>query len=258
MHVRELFDLTGRVALVTGGSRGLGLQLAEALGELGARVALVARNRDELEAARAHLAARGADVACYAADLGDPGCVPGLVSRILDEQARVDILVNNAGTGWGAPAEEHPLEAWRRVLDLNLTAVFALTQEVARRAMIPRRGGRIINMASIAGLQATPPAVMRGAAYHASKGGLVNLTRALAVEWGPHGITVNAIAPGFFPTKMSKGVIGQAEQAILAVTPLGRLGGDDDLKGAVALLASEAGRYITGHVLSVDGGMAAL
>lgn len=258
MGVRELLDLNGRVALVTGGSRGLGLQLAEALGEMGARLALVARKTAELEQARAHLGTLGIGAEIFSCDLTAPAQAAVLVDRVLRSFERVDILVNNAGTSWGAAAESHPLEAWQRVIDTNLTAVFALTQEVAKRSMIARRDGRIINLASIAGLRGTPVDVLRSVAYNTSKGGIVNFTRSLAAEWGQYGITVNAIAPGFFTTKMSKAVIHHAREAILHAVPLGRLGEEDDLKGAVVLLASAAGKYISGQIIGVDGGMSAL
>ncbi len=258
MHLRDMFNLTGRVAVVTGGSRGLGWQLAQALGELGARLALVARKQAELEQARAQLGSEGIEATIHAADLADTAIIPHLVDRMMQELGRVDVLVNNAGTSWGAPAETHPLEAWQRVMQLNLTAMFVLTQEIANAWMIPRRSGKIINVASITGLAGTAPDVLRAVAYNTSKGGMVSFTRSLAAEWGQYNINVNAIAPGFFPTRMSKAVIHHAHRALLQSTPLGRLGEGDDLKGAVALLASEAGRYITGQVIAVDGGMSAV
>lgn len=258
MHTRDIFDLTGRVALVTGGSRGLGLQLAQALGEMGARLALVARKQAELDQARALLGTQGIEAAIHVADLADAQCIPHLADRVLQDLGQVDILVNNAGTSWGAPAETHPLDAWQRVMQLNLTAMFVLTQEVANASMIPRRAGKIINIASIAGLVGTSVEVLRAIAYNTSKGGVVSFTRSLAAEWGQYNINVNAIAPGFFPTKMSRDVIHHAHSALLQTTPLGRLGEEDDLKGAVVLLASEAGRYITGQVIAVDGGMSAI
>ncbi|MBI3140253.1 MAG: SDR family oxidoreductase [Rhodocyclales bacterium] len=256
--MRTMLELDGRVALVTGGSRGLGLQLAEALGEMGARLALVARRSAELESARAHLGTLGIEAQVFACDLGDAAAIPHLADKVMQGFGQVDILVNNAGAAWGAPAETHPLDAWQKVINLNLTGTFVLTQEVANASMIPRRTGKIINIASIAGLVGTPVDVLRGIAYNTSKGGLVNFTRSLAAEWGQYGINVNAIAPGYFQTRMSKGVIHHAHAAILAGTPLGRLGGEEDLKGAVALLASDAGSFITGQIISVDGGMSAI
>jgi NAD(P)-dependent dehydrogenase (short-subunit alcohol dehydrogenase family) len=258
MSVRKLLDLSGRVALITGGSRGLGLQLAEALGELGAKVAIAARKQPELDEAQRHLEAQTVDVLTIAADLQDMHAAQALPGQVLARWKRIDILVNNAGATWGAPAEEHPLEAWHKVINLNLTAVFALTQAVGKQAMIPARYGRIVNLASMAGLKGTDPRFMRTIAYNTSKGGVVNFTRSLAAEWAQYGITVNAIAPGVFPSKMSQGMIAKTESVILDRTPLKRLGGPEDLKGVAVLLASDASSYITGQIIAVDGGMSAM
>jgi gluconate 5-dehydrogenase len=254
MSVKTLFDLTGRIALVTGGSRGLGLQVASALGEMGAKVAIAARKADELEAARAELAGQGIAAFPIACDLSHPDAVGPLVEAVLARYGQIDVLVNNAGATWGAPAEEHPLEAWQKLVNLNLTAAFLVSQAVGRRSMIPRRYGRIVNMASIAGLRGNPPEKLRSIAYNTTKGGLVNFTRALAGEWGQYGITVNAIAPGFFPSKMTKGTLDRIADQVIASTPLRRLGGDEDLKGLAVLLASDASRHITGQIVAVDGG----
>jgi len=258
MSVRKLLDLNGRVALITGASRGLGLQLAEALGEMGAKVAITARKQAELDEAQRHLAAQAIEVMSVVADLQDLHAAQALPGQVLARWKRIDILVNNAGASWGAPAEEHPLEAWHKVINLNLTAVFALTQAVGRQAMIPAHYGRIVNLASMAGLQGTDPRFMRTIAYNTSKGGVVNFTRSLAAEWAQYGITVNAIAPGVFPSKMSQGMIAKAESVILDLTPLKRLGGAEDLKGVAVLLASDASAYITGQTIAVDGGMSAI
>ena len=258
MSVRKLLDLNGRVALITGASRGLGLQLAEALGEMGAKVAITARKQAELDEAQRHLAAQAIEVMSLVADLQDLHAAQALPGQVLARWKRIDILVNNAGASWGAPAEEHPLEAWHKVINLNLTAVFALTQAVGRQAMIPAHYGRIVNLASMAGLQGTDPRFMRTIAYNTSKGGVVNFTRSLAAEWAQYGITVNAIAPGVFPSKMSQGMIAKAESVILDLTPLKRLGGAEDLKGVAVLLASDASAYITGQTIAVDGGMSAI
>ena len=254
MGVKQDFDLTGRVALVTGGSRGLGLAMAAALGEMGAAVALTARKADELHSARARLEREGVDVFTVASDLSRTDTIRPMVESIVAARGAIDILVNNAGTSWGAPAEDHALEGWRKVVDVNLTGTWVVTQEVAVRSMIPRRYGRIINIASIAGLHGSLPSGLRAAAYHASKGGLVSLTRALAGEWGQYGIVVNAICPGFVPSKMSQGLLETIGAKVVEDTPLGRLGTEDDLKGITVLLASEAARYITGQVIAVDGG----
>ncbi len=258
MSVKQLFDLTGKVALVTGGSRGLGLQIASGLGEMGARVALTARKRDELEQARAQLARERVEAFPVACDLAKPEAVEPMVDAVLKHYGQIDILVNNAGATWGAPAEEHPLEAWQKLVNLNLTGTFLVSQAVGRRSMIPRRYGRIINVASIAGLRGHLPDRIRTLGYNTTKGGLVNFTRALAGEWGQYGITVNAIAPGFFPSKMSQGVLANITDSVVAATPLRRLGGDEDLKGLACLLASDASRHITGQIIAVDGGATAV
>lgn len=253
MSVKSLFDLTGKVALVTGGSRGLGLQMAEALGEMGAKVAITARKQDELDLAVAHLAKRGVEAAAFAGDLGKAETIPGMLDRILARFGTVDVLVNNAGTTWGAPAEDHPAEAWHKVMNLNVHGTFFLTQAVGKRCMIPRRSGKVVIVASVAGLSGNPSG-MKTIAYNTSKGALVNFTRALAAEWGPHGINVNAICPGFFPTRMAKGLLDRIEGSVVERTPLRRLGGEEDLKGVVVFLASEASRHVTGQYLAVDGG----
>src|SRR5262245_10457127 len=258
MSVRKLLDLTGKIALVTGGSRGLGLQIAAGLGEMGARVALTARKGDELEAACAELARGRVEALPVVCDLSQPAAIDPMVGQVLAHYGQIDILVNNAGASWGAPAEEHPLEAWQKLLNLNLTAAFLVSQSVGNRTMIPRRYGRIINVASIAGLRGNLPDKIRTIAYNTTKGGLVNFTRALAGEWGQYGITVNAIAPGFFPSKMSKGVLERITDDVIASTPLRRLGGDQDLKGLAVLLASDASQHITGQIIAVDGGATAV
>jgi NAD(P)-dependent dehydrogenase (short-subunit alcohol dehydrogenase family) len=257
--IRQLFDLSGRTALVTGGSRGLGLQIAEALGEQGARIVLSARKADELERAQAHLRARGIEVEWIAADGARDADIARLADAALGKLGHVDILVNNAGATWGAPAEDHPVEAWDKVMNLNVRGLFMLTQRIGKLSMIPRRGGRIINVASIAGLSGNPPGSMDTIAYNTSKGAVVNFTRTLAGEWGEHGITVNALAPGFFPSKMTQGSLDRMGIAKMCEgVPLGRLGDDEDLKGAALLFASDAGKHITGQILAVDGGASAV
>ncbi|HPG93255.1 MAG TPA: SDR family oxidoreductase [Dokdonella sp.] len=256
---RRLFDLDGRTALITGGSRGLGLQMAEALGDYGARVVISARKSDELEKAQAHLKARGIDADWVAADTGKDDSIASLVDAALDKLGHVDILINNAGASWGAAAEDYPLEAWDKVFNLNIRGVFLLTRQIAKRSMIPRGRGRIINIASIAGLRGNPPGAMKTIAYNTSKAALINFTRTLAGEWGPYGITVNALAPGFFPTRMSKGLIESiGADTLKAHAPLQRFGDDEDLKGATLLFASDAGKHITGQILAVDGGVSAV
>src|SRR5574337_384842 len=256
--VLKLFDLGGQIALVTGGSRGLGLQIAEALGEAGAKIMLTSRKAADLEEAVAHLADRGIDARWVAADASDPAQVKHVCSETMQRLGMVDILVNNAGAAWGAPAEDHPLEAWDKVMNLNVRSIFVFSQTIGRACMIPRRRGRIVNVASIAGLGGNPKGHAT-IAYNTSKGAVVAFTRALATEWGEHGITVNAIAPGFFPSKMTRGTIEKyGAQTMAAAAPLERLGDDDDLKGAALLFASAAGKHITGQILAVDGGLSAV
>ena len=254
MSVKKLFDLTGKVALVTGGSRGLGLQIAEALGEMGAKLALTARKADELAQAKAHLEHLHLEVLTLPCDHSKLASIEPVVENILKHYGQIDVLINNAGTTWGAPAEDHPLEAWEKVMDLNVTGLFLTTQLVGKLSMIPRRYGRIVNIASIAGLLGNDMRMQRSLAYNTSKGAVVNLTRALAAEWGQYNITVNAIAPGFFPSKMTQWILGQIGDTAIAQTPLARLGGEEDLKGLAALFASDASAHITGQIVAVDGG----
>ena len=254
MSVTKLLDLSGKVALITGGSRGLGLQLAEALGEMGAKLALTARKSDELDEAKDHLDQQGVEALPLVCDLSKHDTIAAMVERVLAHYGHIDILINNAGATWGAPAEDHPLDAWEKLINLNLTGTFVVTQAVGKRSMIPRRYGRIINMASIAGIRGNPVDLLETLAYNTTKGGLVNFTRALAAEWGEHGISVNAIAPGFFPSKMTRAALEHIGKRIIERTPLRRLGDDEDLKGLACLLASDASRHITGQVIAVDGG----
>ena len=253
MSVKKLFDISGRVAMITGGSRGLGLQMAEALGEMGCRLAITARKQGELDEAAAHLQQMGIEVMTVAGDMSNSDGVPAMVDAVLAKYGTIDILVNNAGASWGAPAEEHPLEAWNKVMNLNVTAMFVLSQYVGKRVMIPKKSGKIINISSVAGLAGGPPD-MTTVAYSTSKAAALNFTRALASEWGKYNINVNAICPGFFPSRMSNGLLETMGDAIVAATPLHRLGGPEDLKGTVVFLASDAARHITGQYIAVDGG----
>jgi len=254
MSVKKLMDLSGKAAIVTGGSRGLGMQIAEALGEMGARLALTARKKDELEHAVEHLAKQGIEAHAFPCDLGKREIIPGLFDQMKGKLGRVDILVNNAGAVWGAPAEDHPLEAWDKLINLNLLGGFAMAQQAAKKSMIPAKWGRIINVASVAGLYASDPAVVRTVSYNATKHGVVGMTKQLAAEWGEYGITVNAICPGFFPSKMTHGTLDSSGEMVRKATPTRRLGGPEDLKGLAVLLASEASRHITGQAIAVDGG----
>jgi gluconate 5-dehydrogenase len=253
--IQQLFDLTGKTALVTGGSRGLGLQLAHALGEAGAKIMLSSRKAEDLEHAAAELQAAGIDARWIAADCAKESEIVRLADETLQRLGDVDILVNNAGASWGAPAEDHPIDAWDKVMNLNVRGYFILSQQIAKKSMIARRHGRIINVASIAGLNGNPPGLST-LAYNTSKGAVINFTRALAAEWGRYNITVNSICPGFFPSKMTMGTLKLfGEERLAAGAPLKRLGDDEDLKGLCVLYASDAGKHITGQWLAVDGGV---
>ena len=255
--VQKLFDLSGKTALITGGSRGLGLQIAEALGEAGAKLMLSSRKAADLEEAVAYLKSKGIDAGWVAADASDPVQVQKICDAAMQQLGQIDILVNNAGATWGAPTEDYPLDAWDKVMNLNIRGIFLMCQAVGKASMIPRRQGRIINIASIAGLSGSID--VKFIAYGTSKGAVVNFTRTLAGEWGAYGITVNALAPGFFPSKMTKGILAeQGADKLAAQAPLRRLGDDDDLKGAALLFASAAGKHITGQILAVDGGVSAV
>ena len=256
MNVRELFDLDGKTAIVTGGGSGIGRQMAEGLAEAGANVVLCARKLERCEQAAAELAELGVRTLALACDVRSPEQVQAVVDRTLEELGSVDVLVSNAGTVWGAPPEDMPLEGWQKVIDVNLTGVFLFAQ-AAGRAMIEGGGGAIVNIASVAGLHGAPPEVVDSVVYHASKGGVIAFTRDLAWKWARHGIRVNAIAPGWFPSDMSRFVLDRAGDGLLGRVPLHRFGGPDDLKGAAVFLASAASAYVTGHVLVVDGGQSA-
>ena len=254
--IQQLFDLKGKTALVTGGSRGLGLQLAHALGEAGAKVLLSSRKASDLEEAAAELKAAGIDAQWIAADCANEADIRSLADEAIRRLGgHVDILVNNAGAAWGSPAEDHPVDAWDKVMNLNVRGYFILSQHIAKHSMIERKQGSIINVASIAGLGGNPSG-MNTIAYNTSKGAVINFTRALAAEWGKYNIRVNAICPGFFPSKMTVGTLkALGEEKLKAGAPLGRLGDDEDLKGLCVLYASDAGKHITGQWLAVDGGV---
>jgi gluconate 5-dehydrogenase len=232
--------------------------MAHALGEAGCKVVISSRKAADLEQAVASLNAAGIDASWISADAGKDDGIQCLADEALSRLGDVDILVNNAGASWAASAQEHTVEAWDKVMNLNVRGYFLLSQAIGKASMIPRRQGCIINVASIAGLGGNPP-VMQTIAYNTSKGAVVNFTRALACEWGHAGIRVNAIAPGFFPSKMTAGFLGMVgENNIAKQAPLLRVGDDEDLKGATLLFASDAGKHITGQILAVDGGVSAL
>ncbi len=256
MKPSELFDLSGRAAIVTGGGSGIGRQMATALAEAGANLVLCARKVERCEEAAAEIERLGVQAFGMRCDVRDPAEVQAVVDRTKAELGRVDVLVNNAGTSWGAPAEEHPLEGWQKVIDVNLTGVFLFAQAVGR-VMIDQGGGKIVNVASVAAFGGAPPELVNAVAYNASKGGVVSFTRDLATKWARHGINVNAVAPGWFPSDMNRVLLDAQPDAYLEHIPLRRFGGPDDLKGAVVFLASRASDFVTGQVVVVDGGQSA-
>ncbi|HEY7781402.1 MAG TPA: glucose 1-dehydrogenase [Ktedonobacterales bacterium] len=254
MAIGDLFRLDGRVALVTGGGRGIGKTIAEALGEAGARLAITGRREEWLTPTAEELRGRGIACAAIVADVTAPADGERAVDAVLDAYGQIDILVNNAGQTWGQPTEDLALERWRQVIDVNLTGMFLMSQSVGRH-MLGHGGGRIINIASVAGISAGDPEGVKTIPYNTSKAGVIAFTRTLAMEWGRRGVLVNAIAPGWFPTRMAAASIAANRERFEARTALGRLGALDELKGAAVFLAGPASSYITGQVLVVDGGM---
>jgi NAD(P)-dependent dehydrogenase (short-subunit alcohol dehydrogenase family) len=255
MNTRKLFDLTGRVAIITGGSVGLGRQMAEGLAEMGASLVLCARKKERCEQAAKELQSMGVETLALGCDVKDPASIRSVVEAAISKFGRIDVLINNAGTSWGAPVEEMRLEHWNKMIETNLTGTFLFAQAVGK-CMVSQRKGKIINIASVAGIRGAPPE-FQAIGYHASKGGVITFTKDLACKWGIHNIQVNAIAPGWFPTNMSAAVIEKNKEPFLRKIPLGRFGNEDDLKGAAVFLASDASNYVTGHVLVVDGGQTA-
>ncbi|WP_066174763.1 SDR family oxidoreductase [Bacillus marinisedimentorum] len=257
MHVMDLFSLKGKTAIVTGGGRGLGAQIAEGFAEAGADVVVCSRKLEACEETAERLKENGGKTLALKCDVTNPDDVKNVVDETLSAFGKIDILVNNSGASWGAPVEEMPLEAWNKVMNVNATGTFLMSQ-AAGKVMIQQKSGKIINIASVAGLGGADSRFLNAIGYNASKGAVVTFTKDLAVKWGPHGINVNAIAPGFFPTKMSKDVLKFGGDRILEATPLGRFGSDAELKGAAVFLASDASSYVQGDILSVDGGMHAM
>ena len=257
MHVKELFNLTGKVALVTGGSRGLGLEMAEALGEAGAAVAVTARRQQWLASAEDTLKGAGIDCLAVQCDGSQPDQVAQAVERVVQRFGRIDILVNNAGISWAEPIDTMPVEKWRQVIDTNATGCFLMSRAVGREMMRAGAAGSIVNIASMMGLVGMASDIIDAVGYSASKGAVISLTRDMAVKWASHGIRVNAVAPGFFDTRLSAGVLARNQAGIERNAPMGRIGRPGELKGVVLFLASEASSYMTGQVLSVDGGATA-
>lgn len=257
MRLREQLDLTGRTAIVTGGASGLGYQMAEALAELGANVVVCARKLERCEEAAAQLASEhGVEALGLRCDVRERDEIDAVVAETRERFGRIDVLVNNSGTTWGAPAADLPPEGWQKVFDVNVTGLFAFTQ-AAGRVMIEQGSGSIVNIASVTAFQGVRPEAMDAIAYNASKGAVVSFTRDLAVKWARFGVRVNALAPGWFPTEMSEYSLAHAGSLLVERIPLGRFGEPAEIKGALALLASSAGSFITGATLMVDGGQTA-
>lgn len=254
MHIKELFNIEGKVALITGGSRGLGKEIARGLGEAGAKLIITARREEWLKPTAEELRGAGFECLEILGDVGKPADAQRIVSDSLAKFGQLDILVNNAGQTWGQNAEEMPYEKWQQVVDANMTSTFLMSQAAAQHMIKRGQGGAIINIASVAGLIGGNPNITRTVAYSASKGGIISMTRELASEWGSHKIRVNAVAPGFFPSRMAAPVLKTLGPKVAEATPLGKLGGEDDLKGVVLFLASNAAGHITGQTIVVDGG----
>jgi len=257
MTVLDLFSLKGKTAIVTGGGRGLGAQIAQGFAEAGANVVLCSRKVEACEVVAAELAKLGVQTLALACDVTKSDDVANVVSKTIDTFGNIDILVNNSGASWGTPAVEMPYEAWQKVFDVNVNGTFLMSQAVGKK-MLEQKSGKIINIASIAGLGGTLPDFMDTIGYNASKGAVITLTKDLAVKWGPYGVNVNAIAPGFFPTKMSNVLIERGQEYLMGATPLKRLGSENDLKGVALFLAAAASDYVTGDVIVVDGGMSSI
>lgn len=256
VNTQELFSLKGKTAIITGGGRGLGQQIAVAYAEAGANVVICSRNLDACQQLTEALQKKGVHALALKCDVATANDIQFVVDETLREFGRIDILVNNSGTSWGAPVLEMPEDKWDKVMDINLKAVFLFSQAVGK-IMVEQKSGKIINIASIAGMGGQDPLVMDAIGYSASKGAVITFTKDLAVKLAPYNVHVNAIAPGFFPTKMAKGILDYSGEKILERTPARRFGSDDDMKGPALFLASDASNYVYGHVLVVDGGTTA-
>jgi NAD(P)-dependent dehydrogenase (short-subunit alcohol dehydrogenase family) len=254
MNTLDLFRLDGKTAIVTGGGRGLGRYIAEALADAGAAVFVCSRHLEACEEVAQGIVQRGGRADTASCDVTHPDDVEHIVNAVQQTFGAIDILVNNSGATWGALPEDMPLERFRAVQEVNVTGTFLFSQAAGRVMIAQQRGGRIINVASVAGLLGSHPALTQVVGYATSKGAVIAMTRELATSWARHGITVNALAPGWFPTKMSRAVIERNEEVMLAHIPLGRFGGPNDIKGAALFLASPASAYMTGQILVIDGG----
>lgn len=256
MHARELFNLGGKVAIVTGGSRGLGKEIAIGLGEAGAKVLITARREEWLAPARDEILNLGIECLAVKADISNSEAVKAVVTETVERWGKIDILVNNAGVSWGAPPEQMPLDRWEMVMDVNAKGTLICCQQIGQ-VMMGQGGGNIINVTSVTGLVGVDPEIMQAIGYQASKAAIAIITRQLAIEWASHNIRVNAIAPFFFPTRATRVAIEKSEEIMTRYTPMGRIGREGEIKGTVIFLASEASSYITGQIICIDGGMTA-
>lgn len=254
MDITELFSLENKVAIITGGSRGLGLMMAEGFAEAGATLVICSRNIEQCENAAVNIREIGSECHAVRCDVSEPDNVEKLVQYTLDQFGRIDILVNNAGMAWGDELEDTPLDRWDQIYKTNVRGVFLCTTSVGKH-MIENRGGKIINIVSMSAIKPVDPSIAITPAYASSKGAIISLTKNLSRYWAKHNINVNAIAPGIFPTEMSRSLIESKRSVMEAAVPLGRLGQKDDFKGTAVFLASAASNYITGHILCVDGGI---
>ncbi|MGI6548445.1 MAG: SDR family oxidoreductase [Syntrophomonadales bacterium] len=256
MNVKDMFDLSGKVAVVTGGSIGLGAYMARGLAEAGANVVVAARKVERCVALCEELQGLGVKAIPAACDVSKAEDCQNLVDVTVKEFGKLDILVNNAGYTWAADAMDYPMNKWHQIMDLNVTGLFQLSA-MAAKVMKEQGGGRIINITSVAGFYGSQPEAQNTIAYNTSKGAVVTMTKDLAVKWARYGIYVNAIAPGFFPTHMSSGLLEKNKHLVIPRVPMGRLGEEDDIKGVVVFLSSEASRYITGQTIMLEGGVTA-
>jgi len=257
MKVQEMFDLSGKVAIVTGGGRGIGLKIAEGLAEVGANVVLCSRKVQNCQKGAEEIAKLGVKTLALQCDVRSPESIQKVVDATVETFGRVDILVNNSGVSWGGPPEEYSLEGWQKVVDTNLTGVFLFSQ-IAGRVMIRQKSGNIINIASTMGFIGMESDAADAIGYSASKGAVIIFTKDLAAKWAKYNIRVNAIAPGWFPTDMSQWVLENNGRKLLSHIPMGRFGEGDDLKGVAVYLASDASPYTTGITIPVDGGYLAI
>jgi NAD(P)-dependent dehydrogenase (short-subunit alcohol dehydrogenase family) len=257
LNALDLFRLEGKTAIITGGGRGLGRYMAEALSDAGAAVVLCSRKKEPLEEVQREIEAGGGRALAVECDVTDEESVEGVVSASMEAFGSVDVVVNNSGATWGAPPEEMPLDRFDQVMRVNVRGTFLMSQAAGRRMIERGAGGTIINISSVAGIVGGHPDFMQTVGYNSSKGAIISMTRDLATSWASHDITVNAIAPGWFPTRMSGGLIEKFEEEMLGGIPLGRFGNPEDLKGVVIFLASPAASYVTGQTIVVDGGATA-